>query len=68
MVVCGGLWWFAVICGGLSFSHTWLERWQLAKAWTGDRTVPAGFESRFGNFEYIDRIHMVYYSKISVLV
>ena len=25
MVVCGGVWWFVVICGGLSFSHTLLE-------------------------------------------
>ena len=24
-VVCGGLWWFAVICSGLSFSHTATE-------------------------------------------
>ena len=23
-MVCGGLWWFAVDCGGLSFSHTGL--------------------------------------------
>ena len=21
-VMCGGLWWFVVVCGGLSFSHT----------------------------------------------
>ena len=24
-MVCGGLWWFAVICGGLSFSHTGVD-------------------------------------------
>ena len=24
-MVCGGLWWFVVDCGGLSFSHTQCE-------------------------------------------